>query len=93
MIVSFADSETKKIWEGQFSKKLPPDIQRTARRKMIQIHGSTDIHDLRLPPGNRLHELAGDRKGQYSISINQQWRLCFNWSEGNAYNLEIVDYH
>ena len=93
MIVSFADTDSEKVWNGQFSRKLPPDIQRTARRKMIQIHGSRDVQDLKIPPGNRLHELSGDRDGQYSISINRQWRICFYWSDGNAHEVEIVDYH
>jgi proteic killer suppression protein len=93
MIRSFNCKETNKIWVGKFSRKFPANIQRTARRKLIHIDSSIDLLDLRVPPGNRLHSLSGDREGQHSISINDQWRICFTWQNGNAYNVEIVDYH
>ncbi|TGN11204.1 type II toxin-antitoxin system RelE/ParE family toxin [Leptospira ilyithenensis] len=93
MIISFADSESEEIWKGTLSKRFPKDIQRTARRKMIQIDGATDINDLKIPPGNRLHSLSGDRSGQWSISINMKYRICFRFNNHNAFDLEIVDYH
>ena len=93
MILSFADSEAEKIWAGQISKKLPHEIQTKARMKLRMLDAAVKIEDLRVPPGNRLHRLEGDRAGQYSISINMQYRICFTWSEGNAQEVEIVDYH
>jgi toxin HigB-1 len=93
VIVSFASEETQKIFLGQASKKLPVDIQRTARRKLLYIDSAEDLHDLQAPPGNRLERLKGDRADQYSIRINDQWRICFSWMGGNAINVEIVDYH
>ncbi len=93
MIIGFNEKETEKIWNGNYSKKLPFDIQRTARRKLIMIHSAINLNDLRILPGNRLHSLDGDRKGQYSIRINDQWRICFKWENGNAYDVEITDYH
>jgi proteic killer suppression protein len=93
MIVSFADKETEKIWQGIRSRKFPPDIQERALRKLRQLEASANLDDLRLPPGNRLEALFGDRIGQYSIRITKQWRLCFIWQDGNAYQAEIVDYH
>ncbi len=93
MILSFADSETKKVFNRLFSKRLPQDIQRSALRKLRMIHRASDVNDLRVPPGNRLEQLSGNREGQYSIRINQQWRICFEWDNGNAYEVEIVDYH
>ena len=93
MILSFKDRETEKIWNRNVSKKFPVDIQRIARRKLIQLDASTSVNDLKIPPGNRLHALSGDRKGQYSISINMQFRICFKWNNGNASDVEIVDYH
>jgi proteic killer suppression protein len=93
MIVSFACKETEKIWQGVSSRKLPVDIQERALRKMRQLEASTNLDDLRIPPGNRLEALSGDRIGQYSIRITKQWRICFIWENGNAYNVEIVDYH
>lgn len=93
MIVSFADKETEKIWQGIQSRKFPPDIQERALRKLRQLEASANLDDLRLPPGNRLEALFGDRIGQYSIRITKQWRLCFIWQDGNAYQAEIVDYH
>ena len=93
MIESFASKETEKIFLGQLSKKLPPDIQRIARRRLIYLDSAEDLQDLQAPPGNRLEKLKGDRAGQYSIRINDQWRICFEWVDGKARNVEIVDYH
>ena len=93
MIINFKNEETEKIWNNIFSRKLPNEIQRIAKRKLLHIHSAVDIYDLKIPPGNRLHELKDDRKGQWSISINDQWRICFIWDNGNARNVEIVDYH
>jgi proteic killer suppression protein len=93
MIETFASNETKKIFLGKISTKLPEDIQRTARRKLIYIDDAEDLQDLLAPPGNRLEKLKGDRAGQYSIRINDQWRICFEWVEDKARNVEIVDYH
>lgn len=93
VIGSFRDRETEKIWNQQFSKKLPKETQRIGFRKLIILHRSKDLNDLRVPPGNRLERLSGDREGQYSIRINDQWRICFNWKEGLGLNVEITDYH
>jgi len=93
VIESFASKETEKKFLGQVSKKLPLDIQRIARRKLIYLDSAEDLHDLQAPPGNRLEKLRGDRAGQYSIRINDQWRICCEWIEGKARNVEIVDYH
>jgi len=93
MIKSYGSKETEKIWEGEISLKLPEDIQKTARRKLRMLNNSHDLVDLRMPPANRLEALKGDRKGQYSIRINAQWRICFEWREGDCYNVQIVDYH
>jgi proteic killer suppression protein len=93
MITSFADSETEKIYRGRVSRKLPPMIQKTARRKLLYLDDAEDLRDLLAPPGNRLEKLHGGRAGQYSIRINNQWRICFNWEGNQAHNVEIVDYH
>ena len=93
MIESFADAETERIFQGSVSRKLPPDIQRTARRKLMYLHTALDVRDLLAPPGNRLEELRGSRAGQYSIRINDQWRICFVWSGIGPVDVEIVDYH
>jgi len=90
---SFASEETKKIFLGKISTKLPKDIQRTARRKLIYLDDAEDLQDLLAPPGNRLEKLKGNRSGQYSIRINDQCRICFEWIENKARNVEIVDYH
>lgn len=92
MIRSFADPETELIWSGRRSRKLPPDIQAVALRKLRLINQARVLHDVRVPPGNRLEALSGSRKGQHSIRINDQWRICFEWQEGGADNVEIVDY-
>ena len=94
MIKSFADKETEKVYNQVFSKKLPGDIQRIALRKMILINNAGSLEDLKVPPGNRLEALHGEREGQYSIRINDQYRICFSIKEKNSfYELEIVDYH
>ena len=93
MIRSFADRETEKIWIGVKSRKLPADIQQKALVKLTLINRAQMLDDLRIPPGNRLEALKGDRRVSYSIRINDQWRICFNWRDGGAYNVEIVDYH
>lgn len=93
MIRSFADRETEAIFHRQRSHRLPDDIQRTALRKLRMLHRSQSLQDLRVPPANRLEMLRGARAGQYSIRINDQWRICFNWQDGEAYDVEIVDYH
>ena len=93
MIRSFHDAETEKIFNRQPSRTLPVPIQAAALRKLRMLHRSQSLQDLRAPPGNRLEKLTGDRVGQYSIRINEQWRICFDWRDGDAYNVEIVDYH
>ncbi len=93
MINGFACKETEKIYSGHYSKKLPNDIQRIARRKLLYLDEAEIIDDLRVPPGNRLEALKGNRKGQWSIRINDQWRVCFTWKGMNASKVEIVDYH
>ena len=93
MIKSFKCRETHKIWQRKFSKKLPQNIQLRARRKLIAIDISTSLTDLQIPPSNKLEALSGDRQGQYSIRVNDQWRICFVWSDSDAYDVEIVDYH
>lgn len=93
MIKSFADPETEKVYHGEMSRKLPPDIQRTARRKLIYLDEADVLQDLLAPPGNRLESLKGDRAGQYSIRINEQWRICFVWQSPHAYAVEITDYY
>ena len=93
MIVAWASKESEKIYKGEYSKKFPIGIQKKARQKLIMLASATEIEDLRVPPGNRLHKLSGDRRGQYSISINDQWRICFIWNDANVKGVEIVDYH
>lgn len=93
MIKSFADSETEKVFNRRFSKKLPSSIQAIALRKLRMLNNAHGINDLRSPPANRLEKLAKDRKGQHSIRINDQWRVCFLWKNGDAYDVEIADYH
>lgn len=93
MVVSFGNKETEKIWNGIVSKKLPPEIQEVARRKLRMINNSMDINDLKIPPANRLEKLKGDLKEFYSIRINSQWRIVFKWDNGNASEVEILDYH
>ena len=93
MIISFGTKETQKIWNGIRVKKLPYEIQNVGRRKMRMLNNSQDIADLRIPPSNRLEKLTGNLKEYYSIRINKQWRIIFIWNNGNASEVEIVDYH
>lgn len=93
MIRSFKCKETAKLWQGQSSRKLPGDIQERALRKLRQLDAASTMADLRNPPSNHLEALKDDRKGQWSIRINEQWRICFRWMEGEAAEVEIVDYH
>jgi proteic killer suppression protein len=93
MIKSFRDRETEKVFQRRFSQRLPNDIQSVALRKLRMLSNAVDVNDLRSPPANRLEKLSGDRAGQYSIRINDQWRICFSWREGHAYDVEISDYH
>jgi len=93
VIKIFADAETEKIWNQQSSRKLPGDIQQRALNKLAMLNHARDLIDLRIPPANRLESLSGNRAGQHSIRINQQWRICFRWDAGDAFEVEIVDYH
>lgn len=93
MIRTFADRDAEALFDGRFAKKLAQDIQRVAQRKLRLIHQAEELRDLAAPPGNRLEALKGGRKGQHSIRINDQWRICFIWKNGAAENVEIVDYH
>lgn len=93
MIRTFTDKEAEKIWQGTPSRKLPTGIQQVARRKLRMLNNAATLDDLRVPPANRLEALKGNRKGQHSIRINNQWRICFQWKEGDALDVEIVDYH
>jgi len=93
VIRSFRDAETERVWSGRRSRRLPPDIQDTALRKLRLLNAARRVEDLTVPPGNRLEALSGDRKGQHSIRINQQWRICFRWRDGGADDVEICDYH
>jgi proteic killer suppression protein len=93
MIRSFADEETALIWSGRRSRRLPFDMQATALRKLRLLNQARALSDLRVPPGNRLEGLQGERAGQYSIRINDQWRICFMWREGGLADVQIVDYH
>ncbi len=93
MIKTFRDKETKKIFNRLLSRKLPQNIQHLARRKLVILDAATELNVLRVPLGNRLEALKGDRKGQHSIRINDQWRICFKWKAGDAYDVEMVDYH
>ena len=93
MIQSFKCKETEKIWNQNYSKKFSDNIQRIALRKLFMIQRAKELKDLLAPPANRLEKLKGDRKAQYSIRINDQYRICFRWEDSNAYDIEIVDYH
>ena len=93
MIRSFKDKEAEKIFQRNFSRKMPHDIQQIVFRKLRMLNRAITLNDLRIPRGNKLEQLQGARKGQYSIRINEQWRICFEWSNGDAYNVEITDYH
>ncbi len=93
MIRTFACAETENIFAGVMSRRFPPDIQRTARRKLLQLHAVTAVREMAVPPGNRLELLRGKRAGQYSVRINDQWRICFRWQGSDAVDVEIVDCH
>ena len=93
MIISFGDKRTKKIWEGEHVKGFSTDIQEIARRKLRMLNNSQDLNDLMIPPSNRLEKLKGNLKDYYSIRINNQWRIIFKWNNGNAEQIEIIDYH
>ena len=93
MIKTYADIAIEKIWNGGYVQGLPSDIQRIIKRKLVHIHSAVSLNDLSIPPENRLEKLKGSRKNTYSIRVNDQWRICFKWINGNAYDVEIVDYH
>lgn len=93
MLKSFADKESERIWNGQHSKRLPITIQQRALNKLAMMSQAADLNDLKIPPANRLEALKGDRSGQFSIRINQPWRICFRWKDGDAYEVKITDYH
>jgi proteic killer suppression protein len=93
MIKSFRRKETERLFNRQFSGRLPLDVQLVARKKLAILDAASYLNDLRIPPGNRLEALKGNRKGQHSIRINEQWRICFKWRDGDAYDVEITDYH
>lgn len=93
MIKSFKSKEAEKIYQGRYSKRIPSDIQRVAARKLEMLAAASKLGSLRIPPSNRLEKLKGDRAGQFSVRINDQWRICFKWKVGDAHDVEIVDYH
>ena len=93
MIVNFKCKQTEELFRGKYIKKLPKELYIIAIRKLKMLDATTVLHDLKIPPGNKLEALKDDRKGQHSIRINDKWRICFKWKEGNALNVEIVDYH
>lgn len=93
MIKSFKSKDAEKIYQGRFSKRIPKDIQRLVARKLEMLAASSELKSLRIPPSNRLEKLKGDREGQHSIRINDQWRICFIWKAGDAHEVDIVDYH
>jgi proteic killer suppression protein len=93
VIQSFADKVTAAVFSGLEVRSLPPSVQVAARRKLKLIDAATSLESLRVPPGNRLESLRGDRRGQWSIRINEQWRICFRWERGDAFEVEVVDYH
>jgi proteic killer suppression protein len=93
MIKSFRDKETERLFSRRLSRRFSPPLHRIAWRKLAILDAAERLDDLRVPPGNRLEKLSGDREGQHSIRINDQWRICFRWRKGDAYDVEIVDYH
>ncbi len=93
MIVNFTCRKTERLWERRSDHGLPPQIERVALRKLTQLHRSRELRDLMLPPGNRLEALKGNRAGQHSLRVNDQWRLCFRWQGEDALDVQIVDYH
>jgi proteic killer suppression protein len=93
MIKGFRDRDAERIWRGEGVRRFAPELQKIARRKLRMLNNARILHDLRVPPGNRLEALRGSRAGEHSIRINEQWRMCFVWRDGNALDVEIVDYH
>ncbi len=93
MIKSFKDKETEKVWNREYSRKLPGEIQERSLMKLQQLHAAADLKDLLIPVSNQLESLQSDRKGQHSIRVNKQWRICFRWNAGHAWDVEITDYH
>jgi proteic killer suppression protein len=93
VIRSFRDKDAERLFRREPIRKVPPALHRVALRKLVQLDAATTLQDVRVPPGNRLEKLTGDRVGQHSIRINDQWRVCFRWHQGDAYDVEIVDYH
>lgn len=93
MIRSFGDKDTERIWHEKFVKSADRNVQRSVVRKLELLHAALDVEDLRVPPGNRLERLTGDRRGQHSIRVSDQWRICFIWKDGGAEDVEVVDYH
>jgi len=93
MIKTFADAQTQELYLSGRARRVPPDVASRAARKLELVNAAVRIEDLKVPPGNRLHPLEGDRRGQHSIWVNDQWRICFTWYEGHAFDVEIVDYH
>ncbi|MCI0779108.1 MAG: type II toxin-antitoxin system RelE/ParE family toxin [Chloroflexi bacterium] len=93
MIRGFRDRDTESVFRRERSRRLPSTVQRIAQRKLAILHAADSVQDLRVPPGNRLERLSGDREGQHSIRINDRWRICFYWRNGDAHDVEIVDYH
>jgi proteic killer suppression protein len=93
VIKSFADRDTERLFNRERVKRFPADLLRTMLRKLVSLDAAEALPDLRIPPGNRLEKLKGHRAGQYSIRINDQWRICFDWKDGDAHDVEIVDYH
>ncbi len=93
MIQSFACAETERLFRDEPARRFPPQIHRSARRKLLLLHQARNLNDLRSPYGNHLEALKGNREGQHSIRVNDQWRLCFRWHDGDAYDVEIADYH
>jgi len=93
VIKSFQCRDTEKIWRCELARRWAVGVRKTALRKLTWLDAAKDVNDLRIPPGNRLEKLKGDRAGQYSIRVNDQWRLCFEWCDGHAWNVELVDYH
>lgn len=93
MIRSFGNSDTERIWNEEYVRSVDLRVRRAALRKLEILHAAVDVEDLRVPPGNRLEQLRGDRRGQHSIRVNDQWRICFRWTDGGAADVELVDYH
>ena len=93
MIQSFADRDTERLFRREFVRRFPSELQRVMLRKLGQVDAAEQLDDLRVPPGNRLEKLKGDRAGQHSIRVNDQWRICFRWKDGNAFDVAVVDYH